>query len=264
MKKITALVFLFFGFAIPVFASSQQAYKDYLYQFDVYRQKYSEFTVAKNEYLKFKTLTSQATALEKTKAMLTQRDLTLRAYLFLLKEKLNEVAVMSEVEKNTSLTVINNEVTFLDGHSKLVNEIGSLEDATGVSQELQTHYSVLQASMRQTITGIMIGNLTKYRDAFDKTLADAKSVIGTNRGVFSLNKQSTIDRWILQITNDRSLYQQKIDAIIAENNQLRGSDVQAQDQTFTHIQKEVAEAKQYLVEGTSFVGELVTALKYQD
>src|SRR3972149_4862635 len=91
MKVMRFLPIVFLILLVPhVFASSQQAYQDYLFQFDIYRQKYSEFTVSKNEYLKSKTLTSQTTALEKTIAMLSFRDLLLRAYLLLLNEKLNE------------------------------------------------------------------------------------------------------------------------------------------------------------------------------
>lgn len=257
------IVFLFFLIS-QVMASSQQAYQDYLYQFDVYRQKHSEFTVAKNEYLKFKTLTSQTTALEKTIAMLSQRDLLLRAYLLLLNEKLNEDRGLSATDRQTYQSLMNNEIVFLEGHSKLVGSIGSLEDATETSRQLESHYNILQASMRQTIGGITLGNLAVFAKQFDIALADARALVDINRGIFTPQKQATIDRWLLQITNVRSLYQQKIEQITASNRQFRGSNLDVQNRTLSELKKDVGEARQYLVDGSGYIGELVNALRYTD
>src|SRR3989344_5828917 len=87
---LALVVILFLTLAGSVFATSQQAYQDYLYQFDLYRQRETDFRVAKTEYEKFRSLTSETTALEKTKLLLAQRDQLLRAYLLVLNEKLNE------------------------------------------------------------------------------------------------------------------------------------------------------------------------------
>lgn len=263
MKRL--LPFLTFVLLVPpVFATSQRAYQDYLYQFDVYRQKYADFSVAKNEYLKFHTLTSQTDALAKTKAMLTQRDLLLRSYLLLLNEKLNEAVGLTVVERTLYQTLLRNEVAFLDTHSSLVSSIGSLADAEDVSKELESHYAVLQASVRQTISGLSLANLSVLAKLYDIALADAKAIVSDNRGAFAPEKQATLDRWLLQITNTRSIYQQKIDSIAAQNSQLKGTNIDEQDRLFRSIQKEVAEARQYLSEGSSYLGELVTSLKYVD
>lgn len=266
MKLLLFLPFTLLTFlVIPhVFASSQQAYQDYLFQSDTYRQRYSEFTVAKNEYLKFKTLTSQTTALDKTNAMLAQRDLLLRAYLLLLNEKLNEDRGLSATDRSTYQTIINNEVTFLNGHSKLVESIGSLEDTTNVSGQLASHYNILQAAMRRTIGGISLGQLAVFAKQFDIALADASALINTNRGVFSPRKQATIDRWILQINNTRSLYQQKVDQMSQTNSQLKGSSLDEQIRNFDQIRKYIGEARQYLIDSSGYLNELVSALKYKD
>ncbi|MBI3576880.1 hypothetical protein HY086_02500 [Candidatus Gottesmanbacteria bacterium] len=264
MVKFLAPLVLFVLFVPLVLATSSQAYKDYLYQFDVYRTKYADFQVAKNEYLKFKTLTSQTTALDKTKQMMAQRDQLLRAYLLLLNEKLNENAGMADTERNTYQTYIRNEVAFLEGHSKLVESIGTLEDAQETSRDLESHYAVLQASIRQTISGISLGDLSRLAKSFDITLADAKALVTTNRGIFTPEKQATLDRWVLQITNVRSLYQQKVDTMRSLAEQLRGTSIEEQNQRFATIKRGVGEARQYLLDGSGFLGELTTALKYQD
>lgn len=267
MKRLLLVFVLLILFVLLVpfaQANSERAYQDYLYQFDVYRQKNSEFTVAKNEYEKFRSLTSQATALEKTTAMLSQRDLLIRAYLLLLNEKLNEEKGLNLTDKSTYQTLIGNEVIFLDGHSKLVQSIGTLEDANNVSRELESHNAVLQASIRQTITGISLGTLAILSRQFDTVFADTKAIISNNRGTFTPQKQATIERWILQIQNIRSLYQQKIESIHSRNSQLKGTNIDSQDELFRTMKNDLGQARQYLSEGSAFVGELISALRYQD
>lgn len=264
MRKVFAVLIVFILFASQTFASSGQAYKDYLYQFDVYRTMHADFKVAQNEYFKFKTLTSQTTALAKTKLMLSQRDQLLRAYLLLLNEKLYENPGITDTERNIYLTLTKNEIGFLDQHTTLVERIGSLEDAMETSRDLESHYAVLSASMRQTVAGLSLGELTQRAKLFDLALADAKALVETNRGVFSPEKQSTLDRWLLQITNTRSLYIQKVNGIKTSAERLRGGDIDDQNTSFILIQKSVGEARQYLLDGTSFLGELATALRYQN
>lgn len=264
VRKVVSIIAFLTVFTPSVFANSQQAYQDYLYQSDLYRQKYSAFAVAKNEYLKFKTLTSQSTALEKTIAMIAQRDQLLRGYLLLLNEKLNEDSGLSATSRQTYQTLIANEVVFLEGQSKLVESIGSLEDAENASRQLESHYNVLQSSVRQTIGGIALGKLATLVQQFDIALADAKALVSTNRGSFSPQKQATIDRWLLQITNIRSLYQQKIDQMSSSIAQFKGSSLTDQDKTLLELKGKVSEARQYLIEGSGYLGELVTTLSYKD
>ncbi len=264
MLKFLAPLILFLLLVPLAVASSSQAYRDYLYQFDVYRVNYADFKVAKNEYLKFKTLTSQTTALAKTKAMLAQRDQLLRAYLLLLNEKLYENPGVTDTERNAYLSLTRSEIGFLEQHATLVERIGSLDDAQDTSRELESHYAVLQASMHQTVAGLSLGELNQRVKLFDIALADAKALVETNRRVFPPEKQSTLDRWVLQITNTRSLFTQKVNNIRAFAENLRGGDMDSQSQYFIQIQRGVGEARQYLLDGTSFLGELVTALQYQD
>lgn len=260
-KYLLLLLISFFLIASPVFADSATAYRDYLFQNDTYRAAYSEFSVAKTEYEKFKSLTSETQALEKTKTMLQARDQLLRAYLYVLNEKLNEDTGLSPASKSTYQGLIRNEVTFLETHIALIPSIGSLSDADTVSKQLESHYTVLQVSIRQIITGIALGNLSTLAKSYDANVMTAQQLISQYGAIFPVSKQNTINRWILQVQNKRTLYQQKIDAINNTSAQLKGTSL---ENTFQTIMKNVGEAKQYLSEGSSFMGELVTALKYQD
>ena len=267
MKRLPVVVFVIFLFFTSVgltYATADQARQDYLFQFDSYRAKYTDFQVAKNEYAKFNTLTAQATALEKTKTMLAQRDLLLRAYLFLLNEKLNEDAGLNAATKQLYKTLISSEVTFLEGHAQLIPAIGSLEDAVHVSRELESHYRVLQVSIRQILIGLSLGQLSILSTLYDKTLRDAQALVVRYGNVFTNQKQETVNRWLLQITNKRTLYQQKLQEIMSANAQLQTTNLQELDRQYAEVTKNIGEARQYLLEGASFLTELTNALKYID
>jgi hypothetical protein len=247
----------------PAYAAYEQAYQDYLFQFDLYRQTYLEFQVAKNEYQKFKTLTSETTALEKTKAMMAQRDQLLRAYLLVLYEKLNDAnSGLVPITRDQYQKILSNEIAFLEVHAQSIPSVGSLEDAKNVSRELESHYNVLQTSIRQILTGLTLGQLAIIAKHYDALVTEAQTIINSNSIYFTPQKQETINRWILQIQNKRTYYQQKVDSISVQNAQLTPADPDSLDIEFNAMVRGMAEARQYLVEGASFIAELRDALKY--
>jgi len=269
MRGKTTLLYLLcaFVFILPkgqVFASSQTAYKDYLYQFDQYRTKQNNFKVARTEYLKYKTLLSETTALDTTKSMLTQQDQLLRSYLLFLNEKLNENTGLSPTDKNLYQTLIRNEVTFLETHTALIPSIGSLADAVSVAKQLESHYLILSASIRQTIIALGQGDLLKLNSEFTLTQTTLKSLAKTPNANFTPEKQSTVDRWLLQISNKQSLFQQKMDQITTANSQIKGANQQEMDAVFAGVQKNLGEAKQYLQEGNAYMKELMNLIRYQN
>ena len=261
---ISIVLFLIFFTPAPLYASSTSAYQEYLIEFDSYRTILNEFKVARSEYLKFKTLTSQQTALAKTKQMLIQRSQLLRSYLQFMNEKLNENASMDQTNRQLYQTLIKNEVTFLNNHTGLIGAIGSLQDADGVSMQLSSHYAMLQSNMYQTIVGLKISELmaldAQYQDVFTKSY----TLIQNNKVLFSPEKQSIMERWLLQIQNKRDLFKQKIDEITKENSILKSSSLTEINASYQRIQKSIAEARQYLVEGASFIQELTTSMQYKE
>ncbi len=267
MRKILSLLIVLEILALtvalkPVFATSTQAYQDYLYQYDVYRQNYNDFQVAKNQYQKFQSLSAQSDALAKTKVMLTQRDALLRSYLLLLNEKLNEDQGLTASTKQLYQQLIANEITFLNNHAQLIPAAGSIDDVTQVSTQLSSHYQVLQVSIRQILIGLSLGQLSILNSFYTKDLQAAQSIIANFGGTFTPQKQQTINRWVLQIVDKQTYYQQKYDSLTQENTQLDAVDMQDLNQKYTSMTQEVADAREYLKEGASFLGELKTALKY--
>ncbi len=246
------------------FATSQRAYEDYLFQSDVYRQKYNEFEIAKNEFLKFGTLTSQTAALEKTRNMLSQRDLLLRSYLLILTERLDESSHMDPSTKALYRTLLNNEIQFLDNHSLLIESVNDIEDAENVSSDLEEHYTILQKTIRQTIIALAVADLEDYGKRYDSALLLSRELVRDGSESFSIQKQATIDRWILQITNKRTLFQRRIDEVKAVNAAMKETSLPKIITDFNEMQASLTNAKQELTEGSSFLRELLDTLRYKE
>lgn len=266
MRKILTALIVLIIVATPfasVLAASPQAYQDYLFQFNIYRQRYSEFQVAKNSYEKFKTLESQTQALSATKTMLSQRDQLLHAYLVYLSERVTEEEGLTTVNKQLYQSLIRSELTFLEGHSQLIPSINSIEDATHVSEELESHYQVLQISIRQIIAGLALGRLAVISRNFDKNVSAGQTLVNAQANLLTPDKVQTINRWFLQITQKKNLYQQKVDEVNSDVAGLTGYSVNDVDQKFNEILIKIGEARQYLRDDIAYLGEIVKAIKYQ-
>jgi len=262
VKNIVILLFLLFFVPSFVYASSASSYQEYLGGFDTYRSALNEFKVARSEYLKFKTLTSQQTALDKTRQMLASRSQLLRSYLQFLNEKLNESTAMDAPTKSLYQTLIGNEVKFLNNHTGLMGSIGSLQDAEGVSQQLSSHYTMLESSIYQTIVGLKMAELTAIDTEYFTIFTNSYTFIQNNKSMYTPEKQSIMERWLLQIQNKRDLYKQKTDEITKENSALKSSSLSEITASYQRIAKLMSEARQYLWEGTSFLQELTNSIQY--
>lgn len=266
IKRSCVYILLLFSFLFivsTVEASSSTAYQDYLFQFDKYRTTFAVYQVALGEFKKYTSLASEQDALDKAKILIAQRNLVARTYLLFLTNALSENPSMPTTDLNLYQSIITNEIAFLDKESTQAPSLSSLTDVEKTSQEFIKHYPILQSGFRQVIIATQLGYLRYFAKKFDSLAAEAQMIITANRSILSDTKRSTLDRWILALSNKRSLYQQKVDGVRTGALQLTG-DVADQDRKFTILLQNLSEAKQYLLEGSSFFTEIETALMYDD
>ena len=270
MKRLlVTFIFLCTFFLFPVTkvnASSTQAYQDYLYQFDQYRSAYNNFSTAKSEYLKYKTLLSETTALDTTETMMTKRTQLLTSYLKFLSEKINENKGLTDAQKAQFSALIQSENTFLTDHASKILTIASLTDATTISKDLESHYGTFQTSVRQIIIGLSLGDLTFLNQKYQSVQPSLQQIVTTNGPYVSPQKQETINRWMNQITGKETTYQQTLEAITTNNipspkNVNNNTDF---DGLLTNAQTNLATAKQQLSDGVSYMQELLRLLQYQE
>ena len=207
---ITFLLFLSISGGNTILASSESAYKDYLFQYDQYRLKLNNFHVARTEYLTYKTLLAETTALDTARAMMVQRDDLLRSYILLLNEKINENNGMSDTDRKLYQTIIKNESSYIQTHKTHMTSVGSLSDAEKISIDLQTHYPILNTSVHQILIALSLADLSRMNKQFVSLQEIFRSSIQSNRSYLTPEKQTISDRWMIQISNKQNLYQQKV------------------------------------------------------
>lgn len=264
MKKILSIIIfiiIFRSLTSSVFASSQQAYQDYQYQFDLYRQRLSDYQVALNQYQQFKSLSAQQDAIDKVKLYLAQRDMVGKTYFLFLNEKLNENPGLSSGEKAVYRAILTNQIAFLDQNAVLVPSVASFDDAVNVSEKFETNYETMQSAYRQIIASIELGYLNYFAKRFEDTAVHAQALINAARSDITPEKKAVLDRWLLALSNKRSLYQQKANSIRSSIAKIVG-DVQQQDRLFGQVQITINAARQDIVDAASYLREIEIALTY--
>lgn len=262
LSAVLCIIVLPALFVVSVRASSSQAYQDYQYQFDQYRQKLSDFKVAYGQYQQFHSLTAQQDSLGKVTLLLAQRNQVAKTYFLFLNEKLNEDPGLGSADSAGYRTQITNEMSFLDQNTTQSSSISSLADAATVSNLFVKNYNAMQNSYRQTIMGLELGYLTYFGSKFDAAAAQAQALITASHDADSPEKQAVLDRWLVSLSNQHSLFEQHMTLIRTAMTKVTG-DVQEQDREFTSVQTLVNSARQDLVDGTSYLGEVETAIQYE-
>lgn len=268
MRMLCIVVIHIFVFILIVpthviYASSQQAYRDYIYQYDQYRQTVNEYKSARSRYLKYKTLVSQTDALDKTKHMLSQRDELLLAYISLLSEKISENRGLPASEKEVHLLSLIGSTHFLETNKRKIPMLGDLDDATTVSADFEAQYSSMDILFRTILVKLGIGTLDSISEQYHTTYQTLQSFQESNRQFLSPEKQSIFERWLIQINNKQNLYKQKIDEI-HKTTETRNGKTTEYLSGFNDIYKSLAIANTYLSEGISYMQELMTAVKYDN
>ena len=212
---------------------------DCITQYDSYRTSYNEFKIAKNEYDKFHTLTSEATVLEKTKSMLTWRNSLIHSYLVLLGEKSTENPGLTDQDRALYQGLIDNENIFLETQSTLISSISSINNATKASKLLQSHYIILQTSIRQILLGLAAGELNYIYLQYVELVKEARVIPDQSRPYMQLAQQSTADNWIVSINSKQVLYEQKISEVRPGISSLKSNNLSELEKNTAGIKKDI-------------------------
>lgn len=258
------LVFIFAIFLLPgtVQATSRQAYADYQYQFSRFRTKLSEFQTAYSTYKQYGSLASEQEALTRIQQLIPQRNLATKTYFLYLNERLLENPGISQSKRGLWQVQITGHTAFLDTHSARTGSITTFDDARTLDNEYTVRYLDMQAGYRQVIAAIQLGYLSYFSDKYTQAAARAQALAEASRGQVTPQKQALFDRWLLALTNQHSLYLQKAKTIEEAVPKIKGS-LQTQNQEFTRVSAQITQAREYLIDGISYLGELEQELKYE-
>lgn len=253
MKKILALVLLFFLFATPAKADYAKAYSDYTYNYGLYRQAYSDYQVAKSTYATYRTLASQNDAILKLRAILTARSQLMFVYYDLLTERLASLPEVSSEYKGVFFNIKESEKKWLIDNQTKINAASSLADLNGVAKEFENRYPQMDNETR-----FAIGTIFLARDATVGASANqlSKNVSAKLIEVSAIGEDvGWAQRGMINVQNKIDLYDQKYNEAIVILNPKDNGKVE-----LLAGQRKLMEANQYLRDALNFMFEIVKGI----
>jgi hypothetical protein len=247
--------------ATPVVAQefdSNKALNDYLYNYNLYRNDYSAFTSAKNEFLNYNTLTSENKALEATRKLLNQRAITVKTYLTAIRMKLKDMTSIINYSQNLQYIKIDDEVTWIPQHQLEYASAGTIDDLLKSSAIFEARYPEMEALAITSLGQIVAQEEINLRDEINALITKTEAKITQMRNA---GEDTTMEeRWLIQAKEKVKRSSEKGTAALAITNNVK---VDRSDKLAIWNQAQVLfeEENQYLKEASSNLKEIIREIK---
>ena len=139
-KVLFFLLLIFASSASFLWAKDDSPLDKYRKNYYSYRKVLEEFKLAREEYLKWKTLASRDSAVEKSQKLLSEVAEALSSYFSLLKASVESQSEFNPAVKELSLSLLNARLDFLSSFRSKILEIDSLGRLEEESLELEEDY----------------------------------------------------------------------------------------------------------------------------
>jgi len=266
MTKLKLPVFLlivcYFFFARFVVASRE--IDDFHYQYEKYTEVYQDFAAAKDQYLKYKTLTAKEKAETATKKLINQRNQVLRTYFLALKWKLRTAPHVVGADKRAALMAkLDKEVNWLDSQNDQLQSLNKpdLESLFIISDRIEAKEDSFKLLAYQSLSAVLLG---KVRDLYSQSVVITSLLAGQVENN-KATKSAELKDWLKEIENKNYLAQKAIED--ADNNLVKMEKKTRGNQAIPLYQKikaNLVQAKDYLVKAFSFQKEVYSALKLKE
>lgn len=271
MKKLLSIffaVFVVFVFLGRLNAQEEpfnfeRAYKDYIYNYDLYRKAYASYQLARSEYLQAKTLTAKTKARDATGEMIKTRDQVVITYLTALRMKLSESVGISDTIREGFYSRIDSEADWHTNHRELTTSAATLEDLFQDSNDAWKRFVVTEALAYEIHSEIMVGKVGVLREETRQVFGELRDFVSKVRQEGKKDTQ-TIERWILEIENRISRSEEKETTarkLVTELPKFGSSERLSQ---YNQVQYRLEESLQYLKEANSYLRETVKEIKTAD
>lgn len=281
LPKIIGLIFFFYlisqlsrgagsgsaGLNYSTTAGAQEfnyarAFNDYLYTLGKYREAHREYIVARQAYLAYQTLTSKATAQEKTLAMLRARDETVHTYLAALRMRLAASTGVTNYEQSILYLRLDDELSWYEKHKNNLPSAGSLEDLEKTAEEAQRRWLETEISAYKTLEVILRGKEKALLEQMSTIIEDLGNKLAQIRQ--KGDKKTTIsERWLLEAENRLTRSKEKQNESLSLIQSFKSYDVD-KSRKFFEAQFVLEESHQYLKEAVSNLKELIREIKSAD
>jgi len=241
----------------------QRAYEDYVYNMNLYRTVYSDYQLARSQYLQSKTLNYQSNAQEKTVKLLQTRDDVVITYLTALRMNLSEVQGISDSNRNIYFNQIDSDVSWFQNHKDNIPSAGTLEDLVGDSNKASEHYSTTTSLVYKSLAAASLGrvvNLTQKQKDIISALTDKINQISQSGD----KDTSKAERWLIETNNRITRNEEKISQAQASLDLITPDKPKDQLKYYNDAVFRIQEAKQFLKEANDYIKEIIKELKTAD
>jgi len=231
-----------------------------------YRKAHDEYVLARSQYIKFGTLTSQNNAKDATIEMLQARDDVLVTYLTAVKEKINETKGVEDAAKESLNFRLNEEITWFGNHLEKQPSAGTLDDLANDSDEASERFSDTTPLIYEALFEISSGKVNDFQErlnsVFEGTRIKANQIKEEDRKEykFSSRKVQLMDRWVLE-TENRAVRSEEKQQEAYEKIATLEQESRDKQRIYNEGLVLLNESQQYLKEASSFVKEIIKEIK---
>jgi vacuolar-type H+-ATPase subunit I/STV1 len=244
--------------------TAQQAYKDYVYTFDLYKKAHSDYLLSVSQYKQAQTLASKTKAQEATAKMLEARDDVVVTYLTALRLRLSEAQGVDTVDRDGLYSRLDSEIAWFNDHRQTIASAGSLSDLTEDSNAARDRFLTVEPLSYEVLSVIPLGKVEIVKSKTNAILSEIK--IKTEEIRAKGDHDTTItERWIIETENKiaRGLDKQiEAQRLITNFQTPAGSRKKPNyEENYNQIIDLLTQSNQDYKESSSYLKEIIRSLK---
>lgn len=259
VKKIILLsciiVILFTIAASPVFADYTTLRAEYSQKLAQYNTALSDYQIAKNTYSTYQTLASLTKALDASKIYLQKRDELIILHFQMLDTKIEDVS---------NKKIINDEISYFQNHLNLIPAIATLKDVTGVAKSAEEEIVFASIKSKQTLGQILINKINALKNDYEDTSSKLEAYVINlkSQPTFAKEKTDKLERWLVEVKNKKNICESNLEKVSKQLSLFKKESL-ALERDFNEVRINIIQANLYLKEGTNYMQEILTEIKYQ-
>lgn len=263
--KYFILLVIFFNLFVPayVYASSNSAYIDYIYQQNIFRDTYEEYTTIKHEYDAFKTIALEEQLLRSSQNLVSQRGNVYKTYIYILFELLNEYNGLNSVEKQEYRNRLYNELRFIDEVSSQILSSKTVAEVATSSQTFDAHIPELEVILSNTVYGLQLGSFLSIYSDIETVIQDIKKLILKYDYVFSDRQRAMSERWLVHVSNYENQMQNDFEKIKDVKDKFTQENVNLYMSLKNEYLDQINKTSAHLSQGISYIQEAIRYLEYE-